>query len=399
MAACYLYYMACIVFLRYSYSSSSKMQSPSSVPAKRVADGIGLVVKKKRKRIPSAASVTASLNSASISRNVPGILSSVPDNSHALSSEDRVKSKQPTKSDDEFDDGTFLLNDPMPNDTLLCLQIHTRPKHGTTSETCAYVPIFTVSDANSVDTKRSISTHAAPFLPKQVLLHLLPNHAHTNEDIKQLAAANKIRLLQLHGTAVARNGLGWRGDGNDDEDVAVMETCAYEIASRMALDFHLKSEVKAECIHEWFASQLLPSFTGKTWISNSSLESFIQSFATRKSDGTNQFNNMVKELTDAGLLLPRRGIGPNGGEGYWFSLPGLGKAAKSIADGRLSILRRIQSSKFKEKKRVVLEHEIGQPKDNGSCVQAGKCMVLDLLAKGVVVIHETCTGDHFIRIR
>ena len=350
------------------------------------------------------------VNSASTtSSQVPSILSSVPNNSHALSSETHVKSKQPTKSDDEFDDDTILLNDSMPNDTLLCLQIYTRPKHGMTSETCAYVPIFTVSDdANNVDTKRSSSTHAAPFLTKQVLLHLLPNHALTNEDIKQLAAANKIRLLQLHGTAIARNGLGWRGDGNDDEDIAVMETCAYEIASRMALDahFHLKSEVKAECIHEWFVGQLLPSFTGKTWILNSSLESFIQSDAARNCDATNkkwnvdEMNNMVKELTDAGLLLPRRGLGPNGGQGYWFSLPGLGKAAKSIADGRLSILRRIQGSKFKEKKRVALEQEIGRPKDNSSYyVQAGKYMVLDLLAKGIVLIHETCTGDHFVRIK
>ena len=93
---------------------------------------------------------------------------------------------------------------------------------------------------------------------------------------------------------------------------------------------------------------------------------------------------------------------------YRVSLPGLGKAAKSIVDGRLSILRRIQSSKFKEKKRSTLEQDIGKPdgtndelgqrNDDNAMMQSGKFLVQDLLAKGAVYIHETCTGEHFVRI-
>jgi hypothetical protein len=156
---------------------------------------------------------------------------------------------------------------------------------------------------------------------------------------------------------------------------------------------------------------LLPNFSG-TWILASALESFIESVAikgktcdTTKSLGVwtvGEMNSMVKDLILCGLLLPRRGLSLNGGEGYWFSLPGFGKSAKSIADGRLSILRRIQSSKFKEKKRSTLEQEVGRStvkKDKNVYVQSGKFLVLDLLSKSLVYIQETCTGDQFVRIK
>ncbi|KAL3796092.1 hypothetical protein ACHAWO_003248 [Cyclotella atomus] len=388
-------------------SESNDIASP-----KRVEGGADLIVKKKRKRTQQSCT---SNNAAS--SNVPSILSSIPDSSRALLSETHAKTKSAAAAD-EFGDDSLLLAS-LPNDTLMRLRAQTRPTNGMATEACAYCPIFTVSKQEDDSSKKN-STHAAPFLPQQVLLYLSSNHAQTNEDIKQLAAANTIRLLQLHGTAIARNGLGWRGDGNDDEDVAVMETCAYKTAARMALDAHFGCDTQAESTYLWFTSVLLPSFCGKTWILSSSLESFIEDAAaaappvlSTNSDITNkntsgqrwtaiQMNSMVKELSHAGLLLPKRGLGLNGGESYWFSLPGLGKAAKSIMDGRLSILRRIQSSKFKEKKRSTLEREIGRPdskmKDSNTYVQSGMFLVLDLLAKGMVHIHSTCTGDQYVRI-
>jgi hypothetical protein len=378
----------------------------STATPKRVDGGIGVVIKKKRKRTAQSQSCVSNSESA---HGIPGILTSVPDNSRALSSEAHERAKQ-SKPDDEFGGDNQFHDSHAINDTFVCLQTYTRPTNGMASETCAYCPIFTISDAErDAEPKTSSSTHAAPFLPRLVLVHLSSNHAKTYEDIKQLAAANEIRLLQLHGTAIAKNGLGWRGDGNDDADVAVMETCAYEIASRMALEAHLV-KVKAEFIHQWFVSMLLPNFSG-TWILASALESFIESVAikgktcdTTKSLGVwtvGEMNSMVKDLILCGLLLPRRGLSLNGGEGYWFSLPGLGKSAKSIADGRLSILRRIQSSKFKEKKRSTLEHEVGRSvkKDKNVYVQAGKFLVLDLLSKNLVYIQETCTSDQFVRIK
>jgi hypothetical protein len=384
-----------------------------SISPKRVEGGSGLVVKKKRKRTQQS----CTSNSAA---SVPSILSSIP-SSRALSSDTHAKSKSAAAAadDDEFGDDS-LLSSSLPNDTLLRLQVQTRPTNEMATEACAYCPIFTISNQEDESSKKR-STHAAPFLPQQVLLYLASNRTQTNEDIKQLAAANTIRLLQLHGTAIARNGLGWKGDGNDDTDVAVMETCAYETAAQIALNAHLNfgCETEAGSTYLWFTTVLLPNFSGKTWILSASLESFIEDTAAspqisaKRDISTNnalghrwtviQMNDMVKELSHAGLLLPKRGLGLKGGEGYWFSLPGLGKAAKSIADGRLSVLRRIQSSKFKEKKRSTLEQEIGRPdskmKDGNTYIQSGKFLVLDLLAKGFVYIHNTCTGDQFVRIK
>ena len=114
---------------------------------------------------------------------------------------------------------------------------------------------------------------------------------------------------------------------------------------------------------------------------------------------------MIQQLVHAGVLMPRRGVGPSGGEGYWFSLPGLGKAAKSIVDCRTNLLRRLQSSLHKEKKRSTLEFEIGRIKSSSTTKtnknkleQAGKFVVLDMLAKGLVDVHKTCTGEQFIRL-
>lgn len=397
--------------------SSTTMQEPSKTCSspKRVAGGVGLVVKK-RKRSRPASSVVSSASRGSAS--TPSILTSIPNNSRALASQTLEEPKKNSKEDDEFGDD-ILLNDfnDLSNDTLLCLQAYTRE----TSETCAYCPIFTLS--NEADQTNSgikpSNTHAAPFLPKQILLHLSANHAQTNEDIKQLAVSNKIRLLQLHGTAIARNGLGWRVNGNDDQDIAVMETCAYEIASQMALQAHFREQEKSKSIHEWFTLMLLPNFCNRTWILTSALESFIESIGRKRvqSDTTNKaayehrwtvtdMNEMIKELVHSGILLPRRASTLNSGEGYYFSLPGLGRAAKSIVDGRLYVLRRIQASKFKEKKRSAIEQDVGRPIQNEDLVKSGntyvqtiKFLVLDLLARGVVYTHETCAGEQFVRIK
>ena len=95
-------------------------------------------------------------------------------------------------------------------------------------------------------------------------------------------------------------------------------------------------------------------------------------------------------------------------EGYWFSLPGLGSTSKSIADGRVAILRKLRSCKYQEKKRSILERECGHFKEDGSdgatskkkaCIQqSGRFLVLDLLAKGLVLLKKTSSGEHFISL-
>ena len=465
---------------------------PSPAP-KRVAGGIIVKSKKKKKKkIRHNAGAGASIApSVSVSSRVPSILSSVPNHS---SEEDSRKSEQPTSknqssefddNDDDFDNEELF---DAPSDAMMCLQTYTRSSSsvgGLMAETCAYCPIYSYegggSNSNSNNnggTRRCTSSHAAPFLPRHVLLHLLDpstsnnssssscanvsTRTHVEQEIKQLASSNKIRLLQLHGTA-ASSSAGWKGDGNDDEDVALMETAAYETAAEMALQSYFQggqSETlmytyRVEMVHTWFACMLLPYFAGRIWFSSGSLETFYEyaiaiSHQTQKNDNmittaTNgstatatatatatlssprvkqytmtQMKGMIQQLEHAGLLLPRRGVGATaagGGDGYWFSLPGIGKASKSIVDGRTNLLRRLKSSYYKEKKRSVLEQEIGRVKrqdhptssssSSGTTTssgtkrkleQSGKFVVLDLLAKGWVSVHKTSTGDQRIRL-
>jgi len=439
-----------MVDVRDGDETATPRQSAAAAP-KRVSGGLVLKAKKKKKRRVQSSSSTrrgqyaADPSSSSLS-GVPSILSSIP-----AKNEEEQRGQKLAPEHDEFGDDGFEDDVDVPNDALLCLQTYTRAPSGGMSETCAYCPIFTNEreDGRGADLdggNRGASTHAAPFLPKHLMLHLLNNAqssengasnnintsmsspiAHIEQQIKQLASSNRIRMLQLHGTAAAGSGggaVGWKGDGNDDEDVAIMETSTYEAAAEMALQNYFRGEsvtvrqaYRVEMIHSWLISIFLPYFAGKTWIASGALDAFHddavanskkKNFSTNKINAKNQFTasqmkHMIKHLARAGLLLPRRGVGPGGGEGYWFSLPGLGKAAGSIVDGRASLLRRLRSSKYKEKKRAVLEHEIGRVKRNDGArknrvEQAGKFVVLDLLAKGWVSVHATCVGDQFIRL-
>ncbi|KAL9180534.1 hypothetical protein ACHAXT_010987 [Thalassiosira profunda] len=403
--------------------------SPKSpAAAKRVAGGLVVKARKKRKKAGASSAIGGGGRGG-----VPSILTSVP----SRSAEESAAVTQQTLSEfDELGDGDVCAD--APSDALLCLRTYTRPAAGDTwSETCAYCPIFT----SGGDGKRSgaiheygnggsscRSTHMAPFLPKHVLLHLLNSDASASrmgaeQEIQRLAMANEIRLLQLHGTAADAGSTG----GNDDDDVAVMETSVFETAAKMALQSHFdgasqatKQEVGVDNVHSWLTTAFLPHFAGTTWISEWALNSFLQQSeptlqrqsGDAKSTYTKQYSlsqkkEMVQTLVHAGILLPRRGVGPGaGGEGHWFSLPGLGKAAKSIVDGRANLLRRIRSSKFKEKRRSALVQEIGRIKlqpggtmeKKQKLEQSGKLVVLDLLAKGWVCVHETCTGEQFVRL-
>ena len=380
---------------------------PATAP-KRVSGGIVIKAKKKKRKIQQTKSSVSSLlvnQEAQSSSGVPSILTSVP--SHR--EEDNNQCDKPPKSKhDEFDDDTdeFDAGD-VPSDALMCLQTYTRPPSGGMSETCAYCPIFTH------DQDGASSTHAVPFLPKHILLHILnvtsKNNAtssrttHLEQEIKQLASSSKIRLLQLHGTA------GRGSDGNDEEDIAVLETPSYVAAAEMALQSHFSSQsttvqhkYKMSTILSWLTTALLPHFAGKIWFSSGALDNFYDS-PQNDNYSQRQLEDMIQQLVHTGILMPRRGAASGGG-GYWFSLPGLGKTSKSIVDGRMNLMKRVQSSQYKEKKRSVLEQEIGRIKQKGGkragggTELSGKFVVLDLLAKGLVHIHTTSTGEQFVRL-
>lgn len=246
------------------------------------------------------------------------------------------------------------------------------------SENCAYCPIVVAISSKHRETASFLaSTHAAPFLSRRVLCHVMAvsdeeGRSRTEDverELKRLQMENRIRLLQLHGTVVAGNsngggmdgGGGWRGDGNDDDDVAVMETSVYERAAEMALeayDFRVhgkdgdavssteRSTValspRVDKVFRWFTKEILPHFAGKTWISSSALQSVhdeLVKTSSRSNEGMRrkrkrettcnadenigvrytsaEISHMVQDLVHAGVLLPRRGLGCNGGEGYW----------------------------------------------------------------------------------
>lgn len=392
---------------------------------KRVARGIIVKAKKKKKTKYTSTRKVDESSKVGVSTSVPSILTNIPTHHE----QDNCNSNQPTavlKSSDEFDDTAEFDNNDVPSDALLCFQTLTQStSFGGMSETCAYCPIYTHNE----DGSGSRSTTAVPFLPRHVLLYMLNKSSttlntntrtHIEQEIKQLAVSNKVRLLQLHGTAMFSNSNsgsgGFRGDGNDDEDVAIMEFSSYNVASKMALEKYFQAQQsaaaaslqqqhisKVDIVHTWYTTILLPYFAGKTWFSASALDDFYNNVNHLHS--LKQMEEMIQQLVHAGVLMPRRGVGPSsgGGEGYWFSLPGLGKAAKSIVDGRTNLLRRLQSSLHKEKKRSTLEFEIGRIKSTSTTnknklEQAGKFVVLDMLAKGLVDVHKTCTGEQFIRM-
>ena len=397
---------------------------------------------------------------------IPSILKSVPPqeevdlSSHpkATAVTDAAAAAAAVDYDDGFRELLLANGDEIPTDVILCLQSYTQAPSGggMISEACAYCPIFESSNNNNKS-----CTHAAPFLTKDVLLHILdaadsaaPSSTlrmQTEKEIKDLAARNKIKLMQLHGTSIVTftktntatstaaalssskdsmkfsnsGATGLRGDGNDDDDIAIMEIYAYEIAVKMALQCHTSTlsheeqqTFNVDIISDWFLNQLVPYFAGKTWISSSALHSFIQSYRVKEYWSVEGMEKIIHELTMAGLFLPRRGLGGSGGmDGYWFYLPGMGNASKSIANGRVAMLRKLKSCKYQEKKRTILESEHGVFKDgsssssisdaldsswgsakkkNAAIQQSGKFLVLDLLARGLVILKQTSSGEHFI---
>ena len=401
--------------------------SSSTRAPKRVAGGIIVKAKKKKKtKCTSTQKVSdSSLKVGASSTLVPSILSNIPTQHERDNCNSNQQPAVALKSD-EFEDTAEFDETDVPSDALLCFQTLTQStSFGGMSETCAYCPIYTHNEDDK-DCSNGRSTTAVPFLPRHILLYMLNKSSttlntntrtHIEQEIKQLAVSNKVRLLQLHGTAMISNNRsdsgGYRGDGNDDEDVAIMELSAFNIASKMALEKYFQDQQsaaaaassqqhisKVDAVHSWFTTVLLPYFAGKTWFSASALDNFYNNVNDLHS--LKQMEEMIQQLVHAGVLMPRRGVGPGGGEGYWFSLPGLGKAAKSIVDGRTNLLRRLQSSLHKEKKRSTVEFEIGRIKSSSSnknkLEQAGKFVVLDMLAKGLVDVHKTCTDEQFIRL-
>jgi hypothetical protein len=295
--------------------------------------------------------------------------------------------------------------------------------------------------------------------------------AHAEQEARRLLASDVVRPLRLHGLAAGLE----EGDDDEEEDAAMMETSVYVDASGMALECaaarsssssssspsmttqHEATAMPWEEVFAWFSHILLPRFAGRTWATSCELEGSREgeinrgkkddtsSYAiardadirdrresTTRTDGSRchysatQRRVMIQQLTRAGLLLPKRHVNPGRGDcqghdydQYWFSLPGLGRAAGSIERGRANVLRRLRSCPNGEKGRTALERDIERSisarrawqcdaggNDDGVIKrgkemryhQSGKFVVMDLIAKGWIRIHVTCTGEQLVRL-
>ena len=220
-------------------------------------------------------------------------------------------------------------------------------------------------------------------------------------ELDELRRNNAVRLLQLHGT------------GDAERDVAVMDTQTFEwgvkdafAATAASGSTNLQQHSTELC--KWFVSNFAvwnQPFVHHEAIRSSLLE--CKDLPAQCRDAS----LVVDHLVGIGLLLPRNNASSSSSDRtYWFTLPGLGPAARAIADGRRRILSKVQRSNYGEIKRSVLEvgavpssRRVGAGQ---SLVRQGGADVVempaafcirDLLSRGQITIRETPAGQ-FVRV-
>ena len=245
-------------------------------------------------------------------------------------------------------------------------------------------------------------------------------------ELDGLRRDNVVRLLQLQGTG------GVEDSGND---IAILETTSFEQGIRDAFAL-LEDADDARGTKQTFSSsrndlRLYSNDLCAWFISN--LSSWNQAFvnydviaaslATLPTPCRNP-PCVIDYLVGIGLLLPRRASSAStrpSDRSYWFTLPGIGKASKSIADGRQRVLNKIRRSNYGEIKRSVLEAGmmppsrrfepgkslVAHPTDSHKLDQQGSSTIdvampaafciRDLLSRGQITIHETPAGQ-FVRV-
>lgn len=216
-------------------------------------------------------------------------------------------------------------------------------------------------------------------------------------ELDELRRTNAVRLLQLHGT------------GDAERDVAITQTfeCGVRDAFSVAAGSTNLHQYSIE-LCKWFVSNLAvwnQPFVHHEAIRSSLLE--CKDLPAQCRDAS----LVVDHLVGIGLLLPRNNASSSSSDRtYWFTLPGLGPAARAIADGRRRILSKVQRSNYGEIKRSVLEvgavpssRRVGAGQ---SLVRQGGADVVempaafcirDLLSRGQITIRETPAGQ-FVRV-
>ncbi|EJK72891.1 hypothetical protein THAOC_05530, partial [Thalassiosira oceanica] len=200
--------------------------------------------------------------------------------------EARNPAGSPRAAGDEFDG---LLDDDVASesDALLVLQSYTSPPSGS----CGLCPILRPGAVGAGSTVECV-----PFLTRRVLLRLLtagpsPSAAGAEAQVREMMRDGRAVGMQLLGTADG-------GDGNDPDDVAVIEAGAYLHAAGGALADRTAGRGGRGATSpgngaavEWIGEVLIPALRGRPYLPSDELEGLD---ACR-----------VEELLEAGLLTPR----------------------------------------------------------------------------------------------
>jgi len=244
-----------------------------------------------------------------------------------------------------------------------------------------------------------------------------------NVELEELRQSNVVRLIQLHGT------------GDAESDLAVMETAAYEHGVRDAFAASSKDRKGCVGLHPysidlctWFIS-FLPRWTGK-FVRHEAIrlalldddDTSTAASGLRLPAPCRDLSKLIHHLIGIGLLLPRNAGSTSvrqSDTSYWFTLPCMGVAAKSIADGRKRVLVKLKRSNYGEVRRAALEVGTlpsskragasqslvrsdgagggGSGGSGGGIGMPAAFHIRDLLSRGEVRIRDTPAGQ-FIRI-
>ena len=244
------------------------------------------------------------------------------------------------------------------------------------------------------------------------------------EELSRLRRAGNVRVLRLHGT---------RAEGGE-EDLAAMESPDYcravrdafalgrRMEARMAARREVQTQVQQQAQEEgaidrlerWYLFHL--AAWARTYVTRADLRRALPPSASAgllhqhhhrlpppPAVAVPPVDRIADRLVALGLLLPRSGggrggcVGPedDGGASYWFALPGLGRAAAAVLEGRGAVLAKLRRSGHRELRRSSIEAgEAG----GGIKLVPPAFTVRDLLSRGVVTVRETPAGQ-FLRLR
>eukprot|EP00591_Stephanopyxis_turris_P007683 CAMPEP_0195516874 /NCGR_PEP_ID=MMETSP0794_2-20130614/8879_1 /TAXON_ID=515487 /ORGANISM="Stephanopyxis turris, Strain CCMP 815" /LENGTH=457 /DNA_ID=CAMNT_0040645581 /DNA_START=80 /DNA_END=1454 /DNA_ORIENTATION=+ len=337
------------------------------------------------------------------------------------------------QEDDETEISTTIeemMNDDLPCDTLLAFRSLVQ------RNACGL--IFSPSTYNNVN---------VPFVTRPMIHSIMAGSDEqdvgastgVSMELDELQQSNKIRLLKLMNTGCREGGV--------EDDVAVVETELYENEARgvilsfldtsgdhstdteLLLDGFLNTlgRITRMSVREDELMDLLNN--AKHSVNRNNMEANKEDGFKRESSleheafyglrgkGSKQRSSTEKEeeeeeessrvvhfdartaiskFVKMGLLLPRKqshqhlcsaASSSSANSAYWFSLPGMGEAAKHVTNGRNEMLTKLKCARYKEISRNALEQKLLR-----TSKLSPEFHVRDLISIGKVDVKETAAG-------